>query len=390
MLKRMALVALFLMFGLTAPVVAADLNGGGIADLEERIAELEVTAARKGNRKVSLTVYGQINKGIMFHDLDVPSSITKHVIGDGSQSPTAFGFMGDAKIDPEVKAGFRLEFGVNENAIASSGDPNQIVVRHSNIWVESMKVGRLTLGRGSVATDGIAEISAANTDVAAKMLNLEPFSTAFLFGAVNLPFDGGRRDVVRYDTPAIGGFIVSASIGKGDHFGPFNLSGDESTVYDVALRYAGEFGGFRVLAGAGYRNEDYSVAGPLLGAPSGKTYSGSASVKHMTSGLFVSGAYGKTLDFAMASSGADLVGMHAQGGWEHNVTGLGNTTLFAEWAQLKVQGQSGQIDMLGASAVQAIDAGALDLYGSWRQYDLGDLGVDQKVNTFMLGARLKF
>ncbi len=31
-------------------------------DLEERVAELEATTARKGNRVVSVQIYGQINK----------------------------------------------------------------------------------------------------------------------------------------------------------------------------------------------------------------------------------------------------------------------------------------------------------------------------------------
>ena len=39
---------------------AADLGGNCCADLEERIAELEATTARKGNRKVSLTVSGWV------------------------------------------------------------------------------------------------------------------------------------------------------------------------------------------------------------------------------------------------------------------------------------------------------------------------------------------
>ena len=40
---------------------AADLGGDCCADLEERVAELEATTARKGNRRVSLTVTGQVN-----------------------------------------------------------------------------------------------------------------------------------------------------------------------------------------------------------------------------------------------------------------------------------------------------------------------------------------
>src|SRR5690606_23083241 len=50
--------------------MAADLGGNCCADLEERVAELEATAARKGNRKVSLTVYGRITTGILWHDSD--------------------------------------------------------------------------------------------------------------------------------------------------------------------------------------------------------------------------------------------------------------------------------------------------------------------------------
>ena len=59
-------------FGLSgtasAPALAADLGGDCCADLEERIAELEATTARKGNRKVSLTVSGWVNEAVFFWD----------------------------------------------------------------------------------------------------------------------------------------------------------------------------------------------------------------------------------------------------------------------------------------------------------------------------------
>ena len=56
-MKKFSLGALvasgLLMGGLTAgSASAADLGGNCCADLEERIAELEATTARKGNRKV--------------------------------------------------------------------------------------------------------------------------------------------------------------------------------------------------------------------------------------------------------------------------------------------------------------------------------------------------
>ena len=45
---------------------AADLGGNCCADLEERVAELEATTARKGNRKVSLEVSGHVHEAIVF------------------------------------------------------------------------------------------------------------------------------------------------------------------------------------------------------------------------------------------------------------------------------------------------------------------------------------
>ncbi len=65
-----ALVAAGLLVGgLTAgSASAADLGGNCCADLEERIAELEATTARKGNRKVSLTVSGWVTEQVMWWD----------------------------------------------------------------------------------------------------------------------------------------------------------------------------------------------------------------------------------------------------------------------------------------------------------------------------------
>ena len=47
---------------------AADLGGNCCADLEERIAELEATTARKGNRKVSLTISGWVGEQALYWD----------------------------------------------------------------------------------------------------------------------------------------------------------------------------------------------------------------------------------------------------------------------------------------------------------------------------------
>src|SRR5882762_5748606 len=77
---------------------AADLGGDCCADLEERVAELEATTARKGNRKMSLTVTGQVHRMVMWWD-DGTSSKTYYGI-DNTNSSSRFSFIGAAKVTP--------------------------------------------------------------------------------------------------------------------------------------------------------------------------------------------------------------------------------------------------------------------------------------------------
>ena len=50
------------------PARAADLGGDCCADLEERVAELEATTVRKGNKKVSVTLSGWVIKSFNWWD----------------------------------------------------------------------------------------------------------------------------------------------------------------------------------------------------------------------------------------------------------------------------------------------------------------------------------
>ena len=54
-----------------------------------------------------------------------------------------------------------------------------------------------------------------------------------------MPGEGDRYNVVKYDSPEFGGFVGSAAWGEDD-------------FWDVALRYAGEHGGFKFAGGIGY------------------------------------------------------------------------------------------------------------------------------------------
>jgi len=59
--SHLAIAAMFCVSGIALhgakPAHAADLGGDCCADLEERVAELEATTVRKGNKKVSVTLW---------------------------------------------------------------------------------------------------------------------------------------------------------------------------------------------------------------------------------------------------------------------------------------------------------------------------------------------
>src|SRR5688500_11365855 len=109
LLKSASSTALFAALGLIAlgagvpAAKAADLGGDCCADLEERVAELEATTARKGNRKVSLTVSGQVTTAVMAWDagdgVSVPTEGSDVYVADWTPAGGTFvSFAGSAKV----------------------------------------------------------------------------------------------------------------------------------------------------------------------------------------------------------------------------------------------------------------------------------------------------
>ena len=88
------------------PAQAADLGGDCCADLEERVAELEATTVRKGNKKVSVTLSGWVVKTMNFWD---DGDIDHFVVGDKDYDlGTRFAITGSATIAPGWSGGFNI------------------------------------------------------------------------------------------------------------------------------------------------------------------------------------------------------------------------------------------------------------------------------------------
>src|SRR5262245_55553624 len=151
---------------------AADLGGNCCADLEERVAELEATTARKGNRKMSLTITGQVHRMVLFWD-DGKSSNTYYGI-DNTNSSSRLSFTGTAKVTPTVSMGFditiEIEAGGTSSKLSQFDEDGKVGAqisgtttpasfneanrdayfgdaRRAAFWIEDKNLGRLTVGR---------------------------------------------------------------------------------------------------------------------------------------------------------------------------------------------------------------------------------------------------
>ena len=213
-------------------------------------------------------------------------------------------------------------------------------------------------------------------------------------GAWNI--DGDRNAVVKYVSPTFVGFTASATWGEDD-------------FWDAALRYAGEFNGIRIAAGIGYKQQngnpgksgsDGDICADIgLATESGvdcHNISGSASVMHVPTGLFVSGSYAQYSDNnRKALFGANVKDKDTYwqilGGIEQNWFGFGKTTLYGEYAHhdtgaglsstgginafaaVDIQGGAGrlassEVTLWGLGINQEISAAAMDIYVSYRNF----------------------
>ena len=104
-----------------SPAKAADLGGDCCADLEERVAELEATTVRKGNKKVSVTLSGWVVKLGEFWDDGHESNF---YVGDKHTTLSShFQLSGSAQIAPGWSSGYTIA--VETRGGSAVGDNNQ-------------------------------------------------------------------------------------------------------------------------------------------------------------------------------------------------------------------------------------------------------------------------
>jgi hypothetical protein len=389
--SRLALVAAAGVLSTNA--YAADLGGDCCADLEERVAELEATTARKGTRRQSLEIYGLVNQAITGWS---DGSRWNAALGQGNHNlQTRFGFRGSAKISPSVSAGYSMVVDIADASRTSTssqvntsgsaktagqtpdGNDYNIRMRDANWWIESSMLGRVTMGRitselavGSPDIAGI--LHAVGDDVGCNGGGYR-FRTAAgaLSGTAIASLSAGcggpwanRLNGLKYQSPSLAGFQVIATYGSNlkQEVGTVDTTaanvGNLGVEYGVGARYAGEFGGIRLAANAGiqwdkfdrdlttqYQNANPSNGGYGVGFTSAdtRTIDLGLGIMHVPTGLFASGNYAiLDVNAQVPGTGGTNVaptmnGNHTAKRWNvragigQNWFGLGKTTVYGEY-----------------------------------------------------------
>jgi hypothetical protein len=246
-------------------------------------------------------------------------------------------------------------------------------IRRAFWYIESERAGRLSLGQENQATDGINEIDVVTTYStvskthyagAFRIRTSDGFGDgAFAWQDVLGAIGGTQEDIVRYDSPSIYGFILSASWGDND-------------IWDVALRYQKQWNSVKVIAGIGYLEDQRSGDFGTEFTNVDSQLSGSISAIHIPTGLFATFAAGSR---DQRDGDDEATNLYFKAGISRRWLPYGDTTFWADYAQFEgfSEGSDFTVDAIGVAndrlasseaevwgfgVVQSFDSAALNVY----------------------------
>lgn len=335
----------------------------------------------------SFDFYGQINQGFLAYDDGIVSKSYAPVDNDNSGSRLGLRYANSLASGWTVDG--RFEVGVTPNSTARVnlespvGSDNQLDksdIRHLEVGFQKDRIGAFAFGQGSMATDGITGIDFSNTTVVAGT-SVKDSAAAQLLRSVDGTLSGAKIDNyyenldgrrlfrVRYDTPEINGFTFAVAHGQNV------LNDDDDNLYtDLAGLYERETDAYSFMAGIGV-----SWIGTTF-----ENLSGSASVLHKSSGVNLTIASGRTDD--IGSYG------YVKAGILRDFVTAGATAFSLDYYlgdDISEQGAASK--SVGLAVVQNFDRQNLEVYATYRRFDIDGAAVDYlDSDAFLAGFRFQF
>ena len=174
------------------------------------------------------SVSGHVNRAVVVVNQDGSENDGELQHVDNNSSGSRFRFTGSGELDNGLTAGVNLEYALST------------AVRHANVYVSS-EGGKLSIGHTSTATDGMNHARLGGASWLAGVTNWCSYVSS---GPGCITNDGGRKPILRYDTPAIGPLSIAVSTGDNEYWdGMAKLSGSfGDSGYDLRAGYIGDNG----------------------------------------------------------------------------------------------------------------------------------------------------
>ncbi len=343
-----------------------------------------------GQPKVKLTIGGQVNKAMLFiGDGDTSRSL----IVDNGAATSRLNFTADAPVNADFSFGaqFEVEQSSNNSGIVTlqgNGDNNRanttFTERVAEVTMTHKRFGKVSLGQGSTATDGIIESDLSGTPVSGNYADSGLIGSSVLFynsrtrtttgsplvSDVINPLNGALDDRIRYDTPTFAGFTGSAAFVSGG-------------AADAALRYATKLGDFELAASFGYYNSS------SLSTTAEDRFAGSVSVLH-ASGLNATIAGGTQNHKGTARD--DGSSLYGKIGYIAKVFGVGPTNFGVDYGVYDDYGQNGdEAKTYSIGVVQQFDDIGSQVYLLGKVYELDRTAASyDDIKLVMTGVRVAF
>ncbi|MEO9652507.1 MAG: porin [Roseobacter sp.] len=334
--------------------------------------------------------YGQLNFGFFNVD-DGTESETFFTDNDNSNTRVGLRYSNDLASGGTIKFNFETALGFAGSSSATFADNDldldlsRTDLRKLEIAYVTPAIGTFSLGQGSMSADGVTEADFSGTGVVS-YVGITDLAGSFQFrpedgalsgtsiGSTFGAFDGARRLRVRYDTPDLNGFTASASWGEEE----LNQD-DDRTFTDVGIRYGKDYDGIEVDGRLAYQWIDVDQG------ENERILAGSFAMRHAATGTSVAIAAGRPEE-------SDASYVYAKFGYQQNWLSAGSTALsFDIYEGDDFSGDSSDSTSYAISAVQRVDAYNLELYASYRTFELDTRGTNfEDIDLIVVGARLKF
>ncbi len=336
----------------------------------------------------SFTFYGQLTPTYQSFDDGVNSS---NELVDNVHSNSRIGFylrqpFGQSKFQFrfETALGLKASSSVSQTSTPKAFKWDRTKLRHVDFSLAG-NYGKISVGQGSMASDGIGTSDLSGTTVALSQSSpvdgagsYQLTTTGGALSGIKISsafanFDGGRKGRIRYDSPSFNGLVVSASYGT-----EILKSNVDDEYYDVTLRYNRELGDLDVTGALGVAWTDKKA-----GTDTRDTVA-SLSVAH------ASGLNG-TLSFGDRDISGNYT--YAKIGYKAKLLSVGATAVALDYysgSGLVSVGSDSQ--SWGLGVVQKFDDHNVEAYASYRDFSFSDTSgtAYNDANLVLIGARWKF